>query len=429
MNELIHNILRGSVSTVMYVLLLFTLTKPRFGVKTPYVIAACVFVINMASTLWFYVYADLTSLSRFSILLFIVLGLVLKHFTRLNFIQWSFTFLTTINIAMMIIIISFHGGKLFPDPQSANTILRFILYLLAILLFRKDLLSSYQSVVHNWPAFSFLMVTIFLNLSYYFYATDDIQNTLSMYKWPLLLLVMLCLSAYGTVLFSLRRFAAMYALEAENLTIKSEARVLHQAASTMTERLQLMESISRQQTIDSHDRRHFNSMILELLERGDTKEATSFLRKQNAVKASKIKTYCENKAVNAVVSYYANLAEKKRITTKISVTLEENLTHVDSMELALVISNLFENAINGVSLLGEQQEKYIHITCLHTGNLVLEILNPCLESVSLDTEGFPVTREKSHGFGTASVRAFCNKYEAELMYQVKDGLFRVRILL
>lgn len=429
MHELIHNILRGSVSTVMYVLLLFTLTKSRFGPKTPFVIAACVFVINMSSTLWFYLYADLTSLSRFTILLFLFIGLALKHFTRLNFFQWSFTFLTTINIAMMIIIISFHAGKLFPDPQIANTLIRFFLYLIVIILFKKVLNTSYQSVVNNWAAFSFLIVAVFINLSYYFYATEDIQITLSMYKAPLLLLVFLCLAAYGTVFFSLRRFAAMYALEAENLTIKSEARLLHQAASTMAERLQLMENISHQHTIDAHDRRHFNNMLLELLEREETKEAEELLRKQNAVKPLHIKNYCENKAVNAVVGYYADLADRKGISTTINLTLEETLTDIDSMELALVVSNLFENAINGVMLLDDQQEKYIHLTCLQSGRLVLEILNPCLESVILDTQGFPVTNQEHHGFGTASIRAFCNKYEAELMYQVMNGLFRVRILL
>ena len=230
MNELISNILRGSVSSVMYVILLFTLTKSKFGRKSTIIVAASVFFINIVSTIWFYVYGDLTALSRFNVVLFIVVALALKILTRVNFMQWSFTFLTTINIAMMIIILSFHLGKLFPEPQYANTIIRLGLYIVVIFLFQRYLLPLYQSIVNNWPIFSALVVCIFLNLSYYFYATDDIQNTLTTFKWPLFLLVTLTLAAYGTIFYSLKRFAEMYALETENLKIQNETGLLHQAA-------------------------------------------------------------------------------------------------------------------------------------------------------------------------------------------------------
>jgi len=230
MNDPISNILRGSVSTVMYIMLLLTLTKSKLSRKTTILIATLAFVISMASTVWFYVNGDLTALSRFTLVLFIVVGLVLKPLTRLNTMQWCVTFLTTINIAMMVIILSFHLGKLFPEPQYANTILRLVLYLIVIFLFQRFLLPSYQSAVDNWPIFSSLMICIFLNLSYYFYATDDIQNTLTTHKWPLLLLVALSLTAYGTVFHSLKRFMAIHALEMENLKIQQETKRLHEAA-------------------------------------------------------------------------------------------------------------------------------------------------------------------------------------------------------
>ncbi len=96
MKELVDNLLRGSVSNVMYMILLFTLTRSRFGRKATIVFVSSVFLLNMATTLWFYLYRDLTSLSRFTVLMFLVIALVVKPMTRLNFLQWSFTFLTTI---------------------------------------------------------------------------------------------------------------------------------------------------------------------------------------------------------------------------------------------------------------------------------------------------------------------------------------------
>ena len=230
MNDLIINLLRGSVSSVMNVILLFTLTRSKFGRNGTIVVATSVFAINMASTIWFYVHGDLTALSKFDIIMFLVVGLALKPMTRLSFMQWSFTFLTTLNIMMMIIFLSFDWSRSLPMPPYANTFLRLALYIAVIFLFKKYLRLSYESVVNNWPIFSVLVIYIFLNLSYYFYATDDIQKSLTVFRWPLYLLVTLSLAAYGTVFYSLKKIMAMYALETENLKIQNESGLLHQAA-------------------------------------------------------------------------------------------------------------------------------------------------------------------------------------------------------
>lgn len=230
MSEFIINVLRGSVSSIMYVILLLTITKSKFGRSGTVLIAIFLFVLNIGSNIWFYLYGDLTALSRYTLVLFIVVGLILKFLTHMNFLQWSFSFLTTINLAMMIIILSFHLGKLTPNPQYANIIFRFLFYLIVIVLFKKYLLSAYHTVVSNWAMFSSLMICIFLNLAYYFYVTDDIQETLVTYRWPMLLIVALSLSAYATLFFSLKRFATMYTLELENEKFQKEADKLHQAA-------------------------------------------------------------------------------------------------------------------------------------------------------------------------------------------------------
>jgi len=229
--ELVSNILRGSVSIVMYVLLLLTLMRPRFGRKGTVLFAVSVFAIYMASTLWFYLYRDLTALSHFSIILFILVTLAIKPLTRLSIMQWCFSFLTAINFAMMIIILSFHLGKLFPHPEYAHTIIRFILYLTVILLFRRQLRRSYRSAVENWPVFSVLLLCMFLNLSYYFYNTNNIMETLSVQRWPLLLLVALCVAVYGTILHALAKFTTLSALEEETERLHESTRQWEQFAN------------------------------------------------------------------------------------------------------------------------------------------------------------------------------------------------------
>lgn len=153
MNGLISHILRGSTSSVMYVILLFTLTQTKLQRSGTIVVTVLVFLFNIVSTLWFYLYGDLTSLSRFTVIMFILLTLALKPLIQISFMRWCFTFLTTFNIGMMIIILSFHLSRYFPMPHYAHTFLRFALYLFVIFLFRKLLMPLYQSVVDNWPIF------------------------------------------------------------------------------------------------------------------------------------------------------------------------------------------------------------------------------------------------------------------------------------
>lgn len=268
-HELISNTLRGSVSIVMYVLLLFTLMKSRFGRKGTLLFAVAVFIVNMASTLWFYLNGDLTSLSRFNVLLFVVISIAIKPLTRLSFMQWCFAILTTINIAMMIIILSFHLGKLFPHPEYAHTIIRFVLYLTVILLFKRHLLPSYRSAVDNWPVFSALMLCMFLNLSYYFFVTNDIQETLSIHKWPLLLLVGLCVAGYGTIFHALAKFTTLSALEEETerlheTTLQLERFANHDMLTGLPNRRCFFERLERLVRMSEQERTTFALLYLDL---------------------------------------------------------------------------------------------------------------------------------------------------------------------
>lgn len=422
------NILRGSVTAVMNIFVLFTFARPKYGRRTTFLVATLTFLLTNATSIWFYWIGDLTALSRFDLVMFVVLGLALKPLTRASFMQWCFNFLTAINIMMIIVVLSYHLGNLFPAPEYAITAFRFVLYLIVIVFFGKLLLPLYQPVVINWPVFSALVVCIFLNFGYYFFVTKDIENTLRTCMWPLFLLIMLSLATYGTIFFSLRKIVAMYELQTENLKIQNNADLLSQAASTMAEKLHLMDEAMFQHSVDSHDRRHFNSMVLELLEQGEIEEAKLCLRKQNAIKHTPSKNHCDNIAVNAVLQYYSGIAAQAGILTKIKAELPLEVP-VDSLELALVVSNLFENAIHGVTLLPEGKEKYIHFTCMQIGRLLVEVSNPCIEGVTLDHNGLPSSAQAGHGIGTKSIRAFATKYDAELLYHVENGLFQVRLLI
>lgn len=209
--------------------------------------------------------------------------------------------------------------------------------------------------------------------------------------------------------------------------MQSEQEYLQLSAGNMSRRLELMEKVAEQNSRAAHDRRHLNNVLLELLEQGENGEAMALLQSQNHETPQTSKVYCENPAVNAAVCHYASLAEHASIPAEITLDIPGHL-NVDTLELSMVVSNLMENAIQACEKLPHNQAPYLRFTCRSVGRLLLEIENPCAEGTTLDENGYPISGGLGHGIGSKSVIAFAKKYDGELLYNVNDGVFRVRLL-
>lgn len=238
------------------------------------------------------------------------------------------------------------------------------------------------------------------------------------------LIIFSMLALRGTMTALVNRRAAA---REETLRLQNEQQLLKQSSHAMTERLRLMGEAVQQQRIVAHDRRHFNITLLELLEQGQTENASIFLKRQLETTPKMSKSYCQNQTVNASVCYYAQLAEEKGITVDSSLYIPNELD-TDSLELAMAISNLLENAIHGCEDTPAGVAKTITIICRHVGRLALEIKNPCTQDITLDDNDYPTCRQEGHGIGTKSVLAFVKKYDGELFYRVENGVFSVRLL-
>lgn len=87
--------------------------------------------------IYFYIKEDYTTLSKFDILYFIIIGFCAKPLFKENIMQWLFNCITTMNVYAIAVVISYYLCDLFPYPQYAITFLRFIIFATIILLFRK----------------------------------------------------------------------------------------------------------------------------------------------------------------------------------------------------------------------------------------------------------------------------------------------------
>ena len=209
--------------------------------------------------------------------------------------------------------------------------------------------------------------------------------------------------------------------------LQADADIMRMAARTMEERLHTAEELMQQDRALRHDRRHFEALLLSLLQDGKMGEVKEYLEERLSQEPRAAVRYCENPTVNAAISHYAAMAEREDIRVQVSANIPYN-PGVDEMQLAIAISNLLENAINACKELPEG-DRFIEIKASFKQQLLFEVSNACKGVVPLDEEGHPFTSKSGHGIGTRSVLAFAAQTDSLVKYIAGDGVFKVRMII
>lgn len=401
-------------------MLLFTLAQSKYRMYIQWGAFIVISILNTALNIRFYLQGDYTTLAKMDIAFFIFVGVVTKPLFRECLIQWLFNCFTALNVYAVAVILSFYLSALFPYPHYSVTVLRVLLFGVAIYLFRVHLRPLYRQAAEHWSIYLLESIGLFMNFARYFFSGDDITLMLRENIVPLLLLVLLAILLYLAIFLVLRKTLREMELQEENIRIQSDRELTRH-------RLGLMDETVRQMSITQHDRRHFNNTILGLLENGETQKAVDLIRCQSESMPQKLRSYCANMPVNAAVSYYTELARRQGIRYDLRLDIPET-PKVDELSLAMTVSNLMENAINAVSKLPAPRRN-LRLFVVHTGQLILECTNPYTGDIIFDEHGLPVSETTGHGKGSQSVANFVKKCGGELVYEAKNGLFRVRIMI
>lgn len=428
MDQLFPDFLRGFVSVIMNVVLIFSLLQPKYSKKVTNLIMLGIFTLDLAGATICYVIGNLTLLAKLIIIAFTFICFAVRPFFQDTFIQWLFSYLTVLNINVIVMVLSFVGSRYLPYPQYAVTALRIVLFGMFILLLRRGMKSLYRQMVEHWAVFFYVAVSIFAAFAYFILGSDDIIGTLTEQTVPLLFITLIAFAAYTSVFHCLKILAKEYRLKEQNLRIQKDKELLQLSTETMEQRILLMDEAVRQMGIIQHDQRHLNAALLELLNQKDTDSAIMLIEQQTKVLPQKPMKYCENVAINAAVSYYDSLARRQGISCEIRLDIPSKLSAPD-LSLAMVVSNLMENAIHSCKKLSPDKKRHIRFTALYTGQLILEMENPYEGEIPVDENGYPISKEEGHGRGTQSIRSFVESSDGELVYRIMDGIFKVRLMI
>ncbi len=207
---------------------------------------------------------------------------------------------------------------------------------------------------------------------------------------------------------------------------KEQENLLKVQVSTVQRRIEEFSLSNAQFSKERHDFRHKLQTISRLVEMKKYDELLTTVAKYNEMlDETKVKRYCENAVLDAVLSSYLYKAEREGIRVTTALSFPDPLP-VDDAELATALANAIENAIHAQAEV-EESARHIEVKAIISPRFMLEVKNTCT-AVTFDENGIPTTNEEGHGFGTRSIVAFCDKYDAFYEFKVQDGVFSLRIL-
>ena len=256
---------------------------------------------------------------------------------------------------------------------------------------------------------------------------DPVNANVDKYSTLLILLLIFNIVFFITLEKYTKLVKKEFKLKMDQMKLQSDADVMEYAVDTMKERLASTEELMRQDRAMRHDRRHFEALLLSLLQEGEIDEAKRCLEERLATEPHAAKRYCDNTTVNAALTHYVAMASRKSIKVTVHTNIPTDL-EVDELQLAIAVSNLIENAIHACEKL-PVEERFIEITAKYKKQLLFEVVNSCDGKAQLDEEGHPVTSDINHGTGTRSVLAFVHQTDSEIRYIAEDKVFKVRMII
>lgn len=145
-----------------------------------------------------------------------------------------------------------------------------------------------------------------------------------------------------------------------------------------------------------------------------------------ALNKTKRRQYCQITLVNAALATYLTRAEELKIPVTAHIVVPQEKAGL-SLDMAIVLSNLIENAIHASEKQPKGQQAISLLTLYQGDILSVLVKNRYDGQVILDDQGLPVTKAKGHGIGMKSLDHFRQTYDASVLCTYEDGWFSTYI--
>jgi two-component system sensor histidine kinase AgrC len=173
-----------------------------------------------------------------------------------------------------------------------------------------------------------------------------------------------------------------------------------------------------------HDMRHHLALLHGLASKGHIEEIKEYLRTaQSDIDAITPFRFCENETVNLILSAFASKAKQSGIMLTVEAKLPDSLPFSDT-ELCSLLSNALENAMHACENIADSNKRYIKLRLYSKNNKLCIDIRNSYHTEPIFHQGFPVSKEQGHGFGTKSMAHIVEKHGGVFQFSIKDGCFK-----
>ena len=120
-------------------------------------------------------------------------------------------------------------------------------------------------------------------------------------------------------------------------------------------------------------------------------------------------------------------AKKRNINMEVKQLISQDI-HIDHLDLAILIANLLDNAIEAADRVPD--DKYVRFSIITDNENIVITSNNSTINV-MDRSQLKTTKKDSskHGFGIMSIRSIVEKYNGSFVWNCKEGVFSATIIL
>ncbi|MBR2726666.1 MAG: sensor histidine kinase [Solobacterium sp.] len=172
-----------------------------------------------------------------------------------------------------------------------------------------------------------------------------------------------------------------------------------------------------------HDLINQFTVLNAYLEQGDINKSKEIIREYICqLDTMPVITHTGYIAIDAILTTKLNNAKSSGIHTFSAIQLPE-LTHEEEYDIALILGNLLDNAIENIN----EKDRDIRLIVKSKDHIVIRVENTTDRAEM--PEGTSKTDHNNHGFGLNNIRTIAQIHNGFLTYDLNDGVFTAVVVL
>lgn len=180
-----------------------------------------------------------------------------------------------------------------------------------------------------------------------------------------------------------------------------------------------------------HDLRHQLTVIRDYNLENRREELNSFIESLIAdIPTNNETRYCENDAVNAVITYYASVCAESGLKPDIQIAVPGRVPGISDKALCIIFGNLLENAIEACNRMEPESKKFIRLkSVVHMDMLVVTMENSYNGQVRKWGNQFISSKREEIGIGLSSIESIVRAADGEARFDPDKNVFRSLVYL